>query len=425
MMTTSPSISSEQPSGEKTDLLQYARAIHERVLTLDSHIDFAPADLISERNYTQRLDTQFNLPKMIEGGLDGLFFIVFVAQTRESQNAEALKTPGYDRAYQRALEKFDAVHHFTHAIAPDQIELAFTAVDAHRIHAAGKKIAFMGVENGYALGEDLRLVQEFYDRGARYLSLTHNGHNQLADSHTGEREGWKWHGVSPFGEEVVAAMNRLGIMVDVSHASKKAMMQIATLSKAPVIASHSAVRALCDVSRNLDDEQLLALQKTGGVIQVVAYNGFIKTTKPDSPERLAALAALRKEYDMPETNGPGQRARSQAALKTWPDERRHQFEARLAEIDEQYPGDMPATVKDFVDHIDYAVNLLGIDHVGISSDFDGGGGLIGWDDASETFSLTLELVRRGYNEEKIAKLWSGNLLRVMEEVQRIADQRKQ
>ena len=425
MMTTPPSSSSEQASAEKTDLLQYARAIHERVLTLDSHIDFAPADLVSERNYTQRLDTQFNLPKMIEGGLDGLFFIVFVAQTRESQNAEALKASGFERAYHRALEKFDAVHHFTHAIARDQIELAFTASDARRIHAAGKKIAFMGVENGYALGEDLRFVQEFYDRGARYLSLTHNGHNQLADSHTGEREGWKWHGVSPLGEEVVAAMNRLGMMVDVSHASKNAMMQIATLSKAPVIASHSAVRALCDVSRNLDDEQLLALQKTGGVIQVVAYNGFIKTTKADSPERLSALAALRKEYDMPETNGPGQRARLLSALKELPDARRHQLENRLAEIDKQYPGDMPATVKDFVDHIDYAVNLLGIDHVGISSDFDGGGGLIGWDDASETFAVTLELVRRGYNEEQIAKLWSGNLLRVMEEVQRIADQLKQ
>ena len=419
MMTTPPSSSSEQPS-EKTDLLQYARAIHERVITLDSHIDFAPADLVSERNYTQRLDTQFNLPKMIEGGLDGLFFIVFVAQTRESQNTEALKAPGFERAYHRALEKFDAVHHFTHAIARDQIELAFTASDARRIHAAGKKIAFMGVENGYALGEDLRFVQEFYDRGARYLSLTHNGHNQLADSHTGEREGWKWHGVSPLGEEVVAAMNRLGMMVDVSHASKNAMMQIATLSKAPVIASHSAVRALCDVSRNLDDEQLLVLQKTGGVIQVVAYNGFIKTTKADSPERLAALAALQKEYDLPEMKGPGQQARLQAALKTWPAERRKEYESKLGDLNKSYPGDLPATLNDFVDHIDYAVNLLGIDHVGISSDFDGGGGVTGWNDASETFNVTLELVRHGYTEAQIEKLWGGNLLRVMEAVEQIA-----
>jgi membrane dipeptidase len=419
MITPAPPSSTQPPGGEDVSL-EHARAIHERVLTLDSHIDFAPADLISERNYTQRLDTQFNLPKMIDGGLDGLFFSIFVAQTRESQNAEALKAPGYERAYHRAVEKFDAVHHFTHVIAPEKVELAFSAVDARRIRAEGKKIAFMGVENGYALGEDLRVVKEFYDRGARYLSLTHNGHNQLADSHTGERDGWKWHGVSPLGEQVIAAMNRLGIMVDVSHASKDAMMQIATLSNAPIIASHSAVRALCDVSRNMDDEQLLALQKTGGVIQVVAYNGFIKTTKAESTERLSALAALRKEYDIPETNGPGQRARLPLVLKDWPDERRNQFESRIAEIDKQYPGEMPATLKDFVDHIDYAVNLIGIDHVGISSDFDGGGGLIGWNDATETFAVTLELIRRGYTEAQIEKLWGENLLRVMGEAERIA-----
>src|SRR5512144_210444 len=419
MVTAGPP-SSTQPRGEEDVSIERARAIHERVLTLDSHIDFAPADLISERNYTQRLDTQFNLPKMIDGGLDGLFFSIFVAQTRESQNAEALKAPGYERAYHRAVEKFDAVHHFTHVIAPEKVELAFSAVDARRIRAEGKKIAFMGVENGYALGEDLRVVKEFYDRGARYLSLTHNGHNQLADSHTGERDGWKWHGVSPLGGEVIATMNRLGIMVDVSHTSKDAMMQIATLSNAPIIASHSAVRALCDVSRHMDDEQLLALQKTGGVIQVVACDGVIKTTEAESPERLSALAALRKEYDIPETNGPGQRARLPLALKEWPDERRNQFASRIAEIDKQYPGEMPAALKDFVDHIDYAVNLIGIDHVGISSDFDGGGGVIGWNDATETFAVTLELIRRGYTEAQIEKLWGENLLRVMGEAERIA-----
>ncbi|MGN6731548.1 MAG: dipeptidase, partial [Candidatus Binatia bacterium] len=318
------------------------------------------------------------------------------------------------------VEKFDAVHQFTHAIAPEKVELAFTSIDARRIRATGKKIAFMGVENGYALGEDLRLLNEFYARGARYLSLTHNGHNQLADSHTGERDGWKWHGVSPLGEQVIAAMNRLGIMADVSHASKDAMMQIATLSNAPIIASHSAVRALCAVSRNMDDEQLRALKKSGGVIQVVAYGGFIKTTKPDLPERVSALAALRKEYDIPETNGPSQRARLPLSLKDWPDDRRHQFENKLAEIDKQYPGELPATVKDFVDHIDYAVKLIGIDHVGISSDFDGGGGVIGWNDASETFAVTLELVRHDYTEAQIEKLWGGNLLRIMEEVEQVA-----
>ena len=419
-----PSSSSKQASGETSDLLHDAQAIHERVFTLDSHIDFAPADLVSERNYTQRLETQFNLPNMHDGGLDGLFFSIFVAQTRETQNAEALKAPGFERAYARAIEKFEAVHHFTRAIAPDQIELAFSAVDARRIHAAGKKIAFMGVENGYALGEDVRFVKEFYDRGARYLSLTHNGHNQLADSHTGERDGWKWHGLSPLGGEVIAAMNRLGMMVDVSHVSKQAMMQIAALSRAPIIASHSAIRALCGVSRNMDDEQLLALRKTGGVIQMVAYGGFLKITKPDSPERVAALTGLQKQYDLPEMRGPGQSARLQAALKTWPAERRKEYESKLADLDKSYPGELPATLNDFIDHIDYAVNLLGIDHVGISSDFDGGGGVIGWNDASETLNVTLEMVRHGYTEEQIERLWGGNLLRVMGETERIARELK-
>ncbi len=394
--------------------------VHQRVLTLDSHIDFAPADLLSERNYTQRLDTQFNLPNMIDGGLDGLFFSIFVGQTREAQSPEALQSSGYRRAYSQAIEKFEAVHHFTRAVAPEKIELALGLNDVRRIRAAGKKIALMGVENGYSLGEDLRAVKEFYDRGARYLSLTHNGHNQLADSHTGERDGWKWHGVSPLGGEVIAVMNRLGMMVDVSHVSKEAMMQIAAVSKAPVIASHSAVRALCDVSRNMDDEQLLALRKTGGVIQMVAYGGFLKTTKPDSPERVAALAVLHEEYELPEIKGAGQRARLQAALKTWPDERRKEYESKLGELDKSYPRELPASLNNFIDHIDYAVSLLGIDHVGISSDFDGGGGVIGWNDASETFNVTLELVRHGYTEDQVERLWGGNLLRVMGENERFA-----
>src|SRR4029077_5871732 len=273
-----------------------ARAIHDKVITLDSHIDFEPANLVAERNYTERLDSQFNLPKMIDGGLDALFFSIFVGQTKEAQYPDAFQPTGYERAYAAAIEKFNAVARFVGAIAPDKIELALTSSDVRRIHATGKKIALMGVENGYPIGEDIARVKEFHGRGARYLSLAHNGHNQLSDSHTGERDGWKWNGLSPFGKQVVTEINRLGVMVDVSHASKESMLQTAELSKAPVIASHSAVRALCDVSRNMDDEQLLALKKTGGVIQVVAYGGFLKTTKADSPERMGAIAALKKEY---------------------------------------------------------------------------------------------------------------------------------
>ena len=402
------------------DLLKQARAIHDRILVLDSHIDFEPEDLTGEHNYTERGETQFNLPNMIDGGLDALFFVIYVGQSRESQNPDAFKAAGYQRAYQAAVEKFAAVHRFTSEIARQQMGLALSAADIRRIHANGEKAALMGVENGYPLGEDLPRVQEFYQRGARYISLTHNGHNQLGDSHTGERDGWKWHGVSPLGKQVIAEMNRLGIMVDVSHASKEAMMQTAALSKAPVIASHSGARALCNVSRNLDDEQLVALKNSGGVIQMVAYHGFVKTTTADSPERIAALAEARKPYDLPDPNKLTQRARAQAALKKLPASQRTAYETKLAEIDQQLPGDPSVTVKDFVDHIDYAVKLIGIDHVGISSDFDGGGGVIGWNDASETFNVTLELVRRGYSEEQIEKLWSGNLLRVMDDVQRVA-----
>jgi membrane dipeptidase len=407
-------------STDEVKLTQEARAIHDRIIVLDSHIDFEPTDLISERNYSQRVETQFNLPNMIDGGVDALFFVVYVGQTRETQNPDALKTAGYERAYKMAIEKFDAVNHFTREIAPATIELASSPADVRRIRSNGKKAALMGVENGYPLGEELDRVKEFHQRGARYLSLAHNGHNQLADSHTGERDGWKWHGVSPLGKQVIAEMNRCGIMVDVSHASKESMLQTAALSQAPVIASHSAARALCDVSRNLDNEQLLALRNTGGVIQMVAYHGFVKTTKPDSPDRAAALAELRQAYTLPDPNKISQRARAQAALKAMPSQKREEYEHKLAEIDDRHPADIPATVKDFVDHIDYGVNLIGIDHVGIASDFDGGGGVIGWNDASETFNVTLELVRRGYSENQIEKLWSANLLRVMDEVQRVA-----
>src|SRR5258705_1868626 len=391
--------------------------MHEKVNNLDTKFDSKPANLTGERNYTQRLETQFNLPNMIDGGLDALFFSIYVGQTREAQNPDAFTSAGYERAYKLALENFDAVQRLTREIAPAKIELALTAADVRRIHAKGKTVALMGVENGYPLGEDLSRVKEFYDRGARYLSLTHNGHNQLADSHTGERDGWKWNGVSPFGKQVVADLNRLGIMADVSHASKESMIQTAARSKAPIIASHSAPRALCDVSRNMDDEQLLALKKTGGVIQVFAYSSFIKTTKPDTAERSAALATARKEFNLTNQTGPGQRARFQAALKALPAEQLAQYEKKLTGIDKESPGDPPANLKDFVDHIDYAIKLIGIDHVGISSDFDGGGGVIGWNDAGETFNVKLELLRPGYSAEQIEKPWGGNLLQGMEEVQ--------
>jgi membrane dipeptidase len=398
------------------ELVKRARAIHERVITLDTHADINPDNFTRQRNYTQDLPTQVNLPKMMSGGLDAAFFIVYVGQGD-------LTPAGYDNAYKQAVAKFDAIHHLTKEIAPDKIELALTANDVRRIAAAGKKVALIGIENAYPLGTDLSRIKEFYDRGGRYMSLAHNGHSQFSDSNTGERDGkWMHNGLSDLGRTAIAEMNRLGIMIDVSHPSKQSMMQTVALSKAPVIASHSAARALADHSRNMDDEQLLALKKNGGVIQTVAFNSYVKAAPAPSEARTTALAALRKEFGLPAggPGGGGGGGGAAAALAKLPAERRADYEKRLAMIDFKMPPPPRATVRDFVTHIDYLVNLIGLDHVGISSDFDGGGGVDGWDDASETFNVTLELVRRGYTEEQIARLWSGNLLRVMAEVQKVA-----
>jgi len=401
-------------------LIQKARAIHDRVIALDTHNDIEPANFTRQKNYTQRLDTQVNIPKMKEGGLDASFFIVYVGQG-------PLTPEGYDSAYKQAVAKFDAVHHLTKEIAPEQIELALTAADVTRIAKSGKKVALIGIENAYSLGTDIKRVKEFYDRGGRYMSLAHNGHSQFADSNTGERDGtWLHNGLSEMGKQVIAEMNKWGIMVDLSHPSKAANMQALALSKAPVIASHSAARALADVSRNMDDEQLEALKKNGGVIQTVAFASYVKVAKPDSPERAAAIAALRKEFGLPAPGGGpgagGGGGGGRGGLNALSPEQRAKYDARMTEIDKKTPGDPRATVADFVNHIDYLVKKIGIDHVGISSDFDGGGGVTGWNGADETFNVTLELVRRGYSEEQIGKLWSGNLLRVMAEVEKVAKQ---
>ena len=295
LVVAAPAARGRQSADE--DLIKKARAIHDKAITLDTHVDINPSGFTAERNYTQRLDTQVNLPKMVDGGLDAVFLIVYVGQPSLQSTPDAFEPSGYERAYKAAIEKFDAVHRLTETIAPDKIGLALTAADVRRIAASGRKVALIGVENGYPLGTSLARVQEFYDRGARYMSLAHNGHSQLSDSNTGETEGWKWKGLSPLGKQVIAEMNRVGIMIDVSHPSKDSMMQALQISRAPIIASHSAARALCNHSRNLDDEQLLALKKNGGVVQTVAFATYVKST--DTPERAAALDALRKEFGLP------------------------------------------------------------------------------------------------------------------------------
>ena len=291
---------------------------------------------------------------------------------------------------------------------PDEIEIAYRADDVERIASSGRLVAAIGIENGYAIGTDLERLAEYHELGARYMTLGHSGHNDIADSATprgGAGEAGAEHGgVSEFGAEVIAEMNRLGIMVDVSHISKEAMLAATRLSAAPVIASHSSVAALHEHARNMDDEQLDALRAGGGVLQTVALGAFLT----ESAERLSvAYARLRADFGMI----PGQQPEELGA------EPAIDFLDRLDGLNERYPD---AAVADFVDHIDYAVERMGIDHVGISSDFDGGGGVSGWSDASETFNVTVELVRRGYTEVEIEKLWGGNLLRVWREVERVA-----
>jgi len=397
-----------------------ARAIHDRVITLDTHVDISPSNFTPQRpNYTDRLNTQVNLPKMQEGGLDAVFFSIYVGQG-------PLTPEGYQRAYDADMEKFAAVHRLAKELAPDKIEIAYRADDVAKIAAKGKKVALMGVENAYGLGTDLSNIKKFHEQGARYMSLSHNGHSQFSDSNTGEREGWMHNGLSPLGRQAIAELNRVGIMIDISHPSKQSMMQTLALTKAPIIASHSAVRALCDHSRNLDDEQLLALKKNGGVVQMVAFSSYVKTPPPPSPERQQAIAALRTEFGLPAQGaaggggGGGAGRGGGGGLQSLTPEKRAEYQRRMAQVDSQFPPPPRATVKDFVDHIDYAVKLIGVDHIGISSDFDGGGGVEGWSDATETFNVTLELVRRGYTEEQITKMWSGNTLRVLREVEKVA-----
>jgi len=403
------------PESEE-ELVARARGIHERVITLDTHDDISAANFTAERNYTMDLPTQVNLPKMEEGGLDVTWLVVYTGQGE-------LDEAGYDGAYRQAMEKFDAIHRLTEEIAPDRIELALSSDDVRRIHAAGKKAAMIGVENGYSIGTDLSRIAQFQELGARYLSLAHNGHSQLSDSNTGERDGvWLHGGLSDLGREAVAELNRVGIMIDVSHPSKDAIMQMIELSRAPVIASHSAARALNDVSRNLDDEQLMAIKANGGVVQTVAFRSYVDSEKNSAHQ--AALSALQQEV----AAEMGFEVVDRRTLFTMDEAARAAYmeafapvqaavEARMDEVNAAAP---PVDVADFVDHIDYLVGRIGIEHVGISSDFDGGGGVTGWDDASESFNVTLELVRRGYTEEQIGMLWSSNLLRVLDEVQAVA-----
>ena len=350
---------------QNTLLINKAKEIHERIIILDTHNDIDVKNFKSTYNYSIDTKNQVNIPKMIKGGLDVSWLIVYTKQGPLDNN-------GYLKAKENAFSKFNAIQRLVYLYAPDQIELATSSNEVKQIIETGKKVAMIGVENAYPIGLDTAYVKKFYDMGARYMSLAHNGHNQLSDSNTGEFDNTSLHdGISELGKQVIEKMNYYGMMVDISHPSKEAIRQTIQHTKAPVIASHSSARNLSNHPRNLDDEQLKWIKENGGVVQVVALDEFLNKTKHEA------------HLENPELNPP-------------------------------------VDVSDFVDHIDYIINLIGIDHVGISSDFDGGGGIEGWQDASQTFNVTLELVKRGYSENEISKIWSENLLRVLDETEKVA-----
>ena len=398
-------------------LVERALGIHERVITLDTHADINTSNFTPEVNYTSDLDTQVNLPKMEQGGLDVAWFIVYTSQS-------TLDAEGYAAAYANAIDKFDAIHRLAEDIAPELIEIAYTSDDVRRIIAQGKKVAMIGIENAYPIGLDMANIKDFQERGGRYMSLAHNGHSQFSDSNTGERDNiWLHDGLSEIGREAVAEMNRWGIMIDVSHPSKEAIMQMLDLTRAPLVASHSSARAISEHSRNLDDEQLLRIKENGGVVQTVAFSSYLNADKnalfSETRSKLIAEIAADLDFEVLSFAEIGTLSETQRSIYSGFMDQVNAIAAPRLEAEVNAIA-APVDVVDFVNHIDYMVELIGLEHVGISSDFDGGGGISGWNDASETANVTVELVRRGYNEKQIGLLWSGNLLRVLDDVQRIA-----
>ncbi|NIM90882.1 MAG: membrane dipeptidase [Candidatus Aminicenantes bacterium] len=382
---------------DEENLEARAREIHERILTVDTHCDTPFQLLRSEWDIGLRHEPgsrengQVDLPRMKEGGLDAAFFAVYYGQEE--------RTPeGYARAREQALVYLKVLHRMAEDYS-DLVGLAVSPEDAYRLEKEGKRAIFIGMENGYQIGKDLSLLGLYHKKGVRYVTLCHSQDNDICDSST-DRLHPEDNGLSDFGKKVVAECNRLGVMVDVSHISDRSFYDVLEVSSAPVIASHSCTRALCDSPRNLTDEMLGALASNGGVIQVCFVSSFVK--KPDpNPERDKALAAIQEKY------------------QSWKGVRDEAFRAKMRqeyrEIFQKYPTEM-ATVAELVDHIDHAVRVAGIDHVGIGTDFDGGGGVEGCNDVSQLPRITEELVRRGYSEEEIQKIWGGNIMRVFKEV---------
>ncbi|HEY5511585.1 MAG TPA: dipeptidase [Prolixibacteraceae bacterium] len=384
----------------KENLADKAARIHQSVLTIDTHSD-TPMNLshdgfdVGKRNDQAVSGTKVDFPRMKEGGLDAQFFAVFISQG--PRNPE-----GDKNAKKKALEILEAIRESVKA-NPNQASIALKPDDAYELKKQGKRAIFIGLENGYGLANDITMVKKYYDMGIRYITLCHTSNNDICDSSTDKKKGEEHHGLSAFGKEVVAEMNKTGMMIDVSHISDASFMDVIRLSKYPIIASHSCARAICDNPRNLTDPDLKALAKNGGVIQMCFLSDYIKVPDPD-PKRDSAMTAVRNKYN---------------DFQDLSDEKMKVARQEYRETLKKFPEKL-ATVKDMVDHIDHIVKVIGIDYVGIGTDFDGGGDLSGCRDVSQMGNVTLELVKRGYSENDIRKIWGGNFMRVFREVQKAA-----
>lgn len=386
-------------SGQNND--RQFRKIHEKILTVDTHCD-TPMGLLEEGfdvgQKNRAPQSRVDFPRMKEGGLDAMFFAAFTGQReRTPENTEA--------AYQRAHQMIDSVY----AVCKRYNNLAKVAThsaDAKRIEATGKRAIYIGMENGFPIGTNLKRVKEFYDRGVRYITLCHSSNNDICDSST-DKNGTEHKGLSQLGKKVVKEMNDLGMMVDVSHISDQAFYDVIKTSKAPVIASHSSVRSIAHHPRNMTDDMIKTLAKKGGVIQICLLDDYIKD--PDTTTvRYQKQKEIRKIFD--------------TTYNKMTDAEKDEVRRQWRDLSEKYPKQLP-TVSDCVDHIDYVKNLVGIDYVGIGSDFDGGGGLAGCEDVSQMPNITAEMLRRGYTEEEIGKVWGGNFFRVFAEVEKRAQKK--
>ena len=385
------------------ELIERALKIHKKVLTLDTHADtplrmIEPGFDMSERHDPNETGSKVDYPRMKEGDLDAIFFAAFVAQDIRNDD-------GNSRAKSLCFQMIDSILVSIERNS-DIVGLALNPQDAYSLEKEDKRAIYIGIENGYPIGEDLSNVEAYYNKGVRYITLVHSSNNDLADSAT-DPNGAEHDGISEFGSQVVNEMNRLGIMVDVSHGSDSVFYDAIKLSKAPIIATHSNARAVTNHKRNMTDEMLKLMAKNGGVVQLTMLSSYLRDTPPNI-KRDSAIDSLRSNMK---------------PIDKMSDEEKVALRAKYQEINENYPNP-PATVKHVADHIDHIIKIAGIDHVGIGCDFDGGGGIEGVFDASEVMNITIELVRRGYTEEQIEKIWGGNLIRVFKDVQAISEKIK-